>query len=193
MDAVQLYMTRYGPMRADGEGLFQGLSDEQIRQCPHPAVNSIAWLVWHMARVEDMAVSRLVARRPPLISDGDWLARLGVTRCDVGTAMTDEEVADLSARLDLDGLRAYWRAVGDRTVSVVQALRPDELDEVNEAEYVRQVCAEDGLFVEEAGWVVDYLEGKSKGLMLSQLALTHLFSHIGEARVTRALLGLRGR
>lgn len=193
MDAVQLFMTRYAPMRADGEGLFEGLADEQVRRCPHPAVNSIAWLVWHMARVEDMAVSRLVARRPSLISEADWQHRLGVTRRDVGTAMTDDEVDELSARLDLDGLRAYWRAVGERTVGMVQVLRPDELDETNEPEYVRQVCAEDGLFVEPAGWVVEYLAGKSKGLMLSQFALTHLFGHIGEARVTRALLGLRGR
>ncbi len=188
MDAVQLFMTRYGPMRADGEGLFQGLTDEQIRTSPYPAVNSIAWLVWHMARAEDTAVNRLVARRPPLISESEWPARLGVTRRDVGTAMTDDEVTDLSARIDLDGLRAYWRAVGERTLDVVQALRPEQLDEVNEPEYVRQVCAEDGLFVEEAASVITYLEGKSKGLMLSQLALTHLFGHIGEARVTRTLL-----
>jgi hypothetical protein len=193
MDAIQFFMTRYGPMRADGEGLFDGLTDEQIRQSPHPAVNSIAWLVWHMARAEDLAVSRLVDRRPPLISGSEWPARLGVARRDVGTGMTDDEVTDLSARIDLDGLRAYWGAVGERTVSVVQALRPEELDEVNEPAYVRQVCTEDGLFVEQAGWVVSYLEGKTKGLMLSQLALTHPFGHIGEARVTRALLGLRGR
>jgi hypothetical protein len=193
MDAIQFFMTRYVPVRADGESLFQGLSEEQIRHCPHPAVNSIAWLVWHMARAEDLAVSRLVARRPPLISGSEWPGRLGVARRDVGTAMSDDEVAELSARLNLDGLRAYWGAVGEQTISVVQTLRPEQLDEVNEPEYVRQVCAEDGLFVEQAGWVVSYLEGKTKGLMLSQLALTHPFGHIGEARVTRALLGLRGR
>ena len=191
MDAVQFFMTRYGSARASGEGLFQGLTDEQIRTCPHPAVNSIAWLIWHMARAEDLAVSRLVARRPPVISDGAWPVRLGVSRRDVGTGMTDDEVADLSARLNLDGLRSYWDAVGERTVSVVQALSPEQLDEINEPEYVRQICAEDGLFVDEAGWVITYLEGKTKGLMLSQLALSHLFSHIGEARVTRALFGLR--
>ena len=72
MDAVQFFMTRYGSTRASGESLFEGLTDEQIRTCPHPAVNSIAWLVWHMARVEDVAVSRLVARRPPVISDSEW-------------------------------------------------------------------------------------------------------------------------
>lgn len=146
-----------------------------------------------MARAEDLAVNRLVARRPPVISDSEWPARLGVSRRDVGTGMTDDEVADLSTRLNLDGLRAYWGAVGERTVNVVKALRPEELDEINEPEYVRQICAEDGLFVESAGWVVTYLEGKTKGLMLSQLALSHLFSHIGEAQVTRALFGLRGR
>ena len=91
---------------------------------PASAVNSLAWLLWHMARVEDVAISRLVARRPPLISDSEWLARLGASRRDVGTAMTDDEVADLSARLNLEGLRAYWGAVGERTVSVVEALRP---------------------------------------------------------------------
>ncbi len=193
MDAIQFFMTRHGPAHADGEALLQGLADDQVRHCPHPAVNSLAWLLWHMARVEDVAISRLVARRPQLIYEGDWLARLNATRRDVGTAMTDEEVSGLSARIDIGGLRDYWQAVGERTVAVVRELRPSDLDEANEAEYIHQVCAEDGLFVDEAGWVIDYLEGKSKGLMLSQMALTHVFGHIGEGRVTRALLGFRGR
>ncbi len=188
MDAIQFFMTRHGAAHAEAAGLFTGLTDDQIRSCPHPAVNSIAWLLWHIARVEDVAINRLVARRPMVIHEIDWLARLKVTRRDVGTAMTDEEVSDLSARIDLGGLRDYWHAVGERTVAVLRDVRPDDLDEVNDAEYVRRMCDDDAIFSDAAAGVVDVLSNKSKGQMLSQLGLSHHFGHIGEARVTRTLL-----
>jgi hypothetical protein len=38
---------------------------------------------------------------------------------DIGTGMADDEVSDLSARLDLAALRDYYTAVGRRTVEVV--------------------------------------------------------------------------
>jgi hypothetical protein len=44
---------------------------------------------------------------------------------DVGTGMGDDEVSDLSARLDLVALRGYYTAVGRRTLEVVRSLRPE--------------------------------------------------------------------
>jgi DinB superfamily len=43
------------------------VTDEQVRSSPIKGVNTIAWLLWHMARAEDLAVNRFVAQRyrPP--------------------------------------------------------------------------------------------------------------------------------
>jgi hypothetical protein len=106
---------------------LRGLSEAQMWRRPD-GLHSIAWLVWHMARYED-SLSLLLAGRPQVVDEEAWLPRLQVSLRDTGTGMRDDEVSDLSARLDLAALRDYYIAVGRRTVEVVRSLRPEALDE----------------------------------------------------------------
>jgi hypothetical protein len=190
---VQFFLLRYESLhgRNDDE-LLGGLADDQVRQRPLPGVNSIAWLLWHMTRCEDIGVNRLVADRPQVLLDGDWPARLKVSLTDIGTGMADDEVTNFSARVDLDGLRAYRAAVGRRTLEVVHRLRPEDLDQVLDPAHARRVV-EEGALGANAGWVEDKWRGVTKGWCLAQLGLTHNFTHFGEAFRMRRLLGSRRR
>src|SRR5512145_2911341 len=49
--------------RSAAERTFGGLSDEQMRVRPREDLNSLAWLLWHIARVEDSMVNRVLAGR----------------------------------------------------------------------------------------------------------------------------------
>ena len=77
--------------------LTDGLSERELRGRPHPKANTIVWLVWHIARVEDVGVNRFVVDGRQVMDRDDWVTRLRVTRRDVGTGMTDAEVDGLSA------------------------------------------------------------------------------------------------
>jgi hypothetical protein len=55
-----------------------------------------------------------------VFDEGGWTSRLGAGRREVGTAMTSDEVSDLTARVSIPALRAYWVAVGQRTVDIIQ-------------------------------------------------------------------------
>jgi hypothetical protein len=110
--------------------------------------------------------------------------------------MTADEVADLSARIDLEALRDYWAAVGHRTLSVVERLRPQDLDADNSPAYIIEVVNEDNMFREAGRWGEGNWTGlpdRSKGYFLAYLGLTHSFMHFGEAMATRSLLGRPGR
>jgi hypothetical protein len=37
--------------------VFDGLSDHQMRLRPGEGLNSLVWLLWHMARTEDVAIT----------------------------------------------------------------------------------------------------------------------------------------
>lgn len=197
MDACQFFLLRYEPVhRAVAEGLLGGLTDDQIRARPVDGVNPIAWIVWHIARGEDLGVSRFVGHRPQLFFEEGWGQRLNVPDADLGTGMTAEEVAGLSARIDLDGLRAYWALLERRTRSIVGDLLPEDLDAVNDATYIREVVETDRMFREAGRWGEGYwaeLPDRSKGYFLGYLGLTHTWAHYSEAMVTRSLLGLPGR
>lgn len=193
MDALDFFLLRYRELRAErgvvGD-LRTGLTDDQWRRRPHPGVNPIAWLVWHTARVEDVGVNAFIAGRPQVLHAGGWLERTKTARRDVGTGMTDAEVDELGATLDLDGLRGYWDAVGRATLEVVESLRGQAIDDVVPAERVRQAAAADGVVAPNAGWLTDFwAKGRTRAWMLTQTASLHPYGHYFEARVVKGLWG----
>lgn len=192
MDAVDFFLVRYDALhRTLPDDLLKGLTEAQVRGRPHPGVNTIAWLMWHAARVEDVGVNRFVVDGTQVLDDG-WLERLGVGRRDVGTGMTDAEVDQLSARVDLGALRGYWEALAQRTLKVVETLRGRDLDELVPADRVQRVCADEGAVAPGAGWLAEFWGNRrSRGFMLAQTPLLHVYGHYFEARVVAGLWGSR--
>lgn len=102
MDALQFFTMRYDAIHTGFvDDILGGLSDNQVRARPH-GLNSIAWLLWHTARVEDVAVNRFIGDRPQVLLAGNWIGQLGIERRDVGVGMAAAEVDDLS-------LGSTWR------------------------------------------------------------------------------------
>jgi DinB superfamily len=191
MDAVQLFLTRYdGTHTVTTERVFDGLTDDEARRRPHPAVNSIAWLLWHIARFEDVGLSRLVADRPQLFDEGRWATRLGVPRRDGGFGMTLDEVDGLSRAVDLGALRAYWSAVGERTVEIAGALRPERLDEVVGPEEARRVLVDEavGAHPADQDGLARIWTDRTRGWYLMQLGLAHNVGHLYDMQVVRGML-----
>jgi hypothetical protein len=188
VNALDLFTLRYDVVHGEFlDELFAGLTDAQLRERPR-GVNSIVWLVWHAARVQDAAVSRFVADRPQVLDEG-WNPRLGFARRDVGTGMAAGEVEALSRDVDVAALRGYHRAVSDRTKAIATALPPAAWSEVVPGEQVRRVVAADGLLVEAGKWVEDFwADGRTRGWFLLQVGLLHPYGHWFEAMVTRGFL-----
>ena len=92
MDTRDLFLEQHAAMHTAAVGgnkmsaaerTFAGLTDEQMRVRPREDLNSIAWLMWHIARAEDILVGQVVAGGAQLFDEG-WKKRLGVTRPDFG-------------------------------------------------------------------------------------------------------------
>ena len=65
MDALDFFLLRYDEThRALVKDLLASAPDAELRGRAHPGVNTVAWLVWHSARVEDVGVNRFVVDRP---------------------------------------------------------------------------------------------------------------------------------
>ena len=188
MDTIDFFVRHYERLHMQVERDFlHELSEAQMRLRPH-GLNSIAWLVWHMARYEDL-LNLLLVGRPQLLDEEDWLRRLHLSRRDLGTGMADDEVSDLSARLDLAALCDYYTAVGRRTVEVVRSLRPEALDEVPDLHRLRAA----GVVRENVLGVIEQREGQSKGQWLGQWGMSHSQGHRGQATMICRLHGIRRR
>lgn len=192
MDAIDFFLIRYRELHGFlVDDAVRGLSEAQVRGRPHPGVNTVAWLLWHTARIEDVGVNRFVADRPQVLDDG-WLPRLGIRRRDVGTGMSDPEVDDLSASIDLAALRGYWDAVTRRTLDVAETLRGSDLGTLVPAEHVKRVSFAEGAVTTEAAWLAEFwANARSRAWVLAQTPLLHVYGHWFEARVTAGLWGVR--
>jgi hypothetical protein len=192
MDAIGFFLSRYGDLHGGlVDGLLAKLSEAQLRRRPHPGVNTISWLVWHSARIEDLALNRFLSDRRQVLDEG-WLERLAVPRRDVGTGMTDAQVDELSTRIDLQALKGYWDAVTARTLEVVETLRGSDLEAVVPAEQVRAAVRADSAVAPGVEWLTEFWAGgRTRAWMLAQTALLHPYGHYYEARVVSGLWGAR--
>ena len=112
------------------DDLTDGLTDELANYRPTPEANSIAWLIWHSARVQDIQVCDIAKT---LASPGDvwtrdgWVDRFGLDlpRDDTGYGHSPDDVAKVRASAEL--LKGYYRAVHDMTLEFVTTLTPADL------------------------------------------------------------------
>ena len=199
MDLIRFFLDLHAVTHAPevsgasgAERWLSGLSDEQLRRRPGPGLNSIVWLLWHMARTEDVAVNLVVAARAQVL-DNAWARAMNLARRDMGTGMTSDEVAELSERANIVEVRRYRAAVGARTREVVRGLRADVWAEVlTVADTTRAVDA--GAFGPSDEWIAGVghrpWQGHTRALQLGQSAIRHNTAHIGEAVTLRSLPGL---
>lgn len=105
MTLARLFLERYDPLTTYWlPGVLGRVDDDEMRRRPHPRCNSIAWILWHIARVEDAGLNRFVADDPQVFDEGGWAERMNVPLRHHGSGMTLAEVDDLSARIDLAAL-----------------------------------------------------------------------------------------
>ncbi|MCQ4121837.1 mycothiol transferase [Rhodococcus tibetensis] len=91
--------------------------------------NTIAWLVWHLTRVQDDHVAG-VAGTEQVWTSGGWCERfdLPFPVAAIGYGQSSAEVARVTTAAGL--LLGYHDAVHDRTVDYVQSIGPDDLDRI---------------------------------------------------------------
>jgi hypothetical protein len=163
------------------------LTDEQLRQIPGGHLHSIAWLLWHIARTEDVTINVLLANTDQLLYADHWFEHLAIPIRDIGTEMSVADITALSTKIDIAALRAYRFAVGQRTREIVQHVTARELRQRVEPERIERVKTE-GAVVPAAYGVVEYWGRHSKGNLLLIPTTRHSFTHLNEAGRVRQKL-----
>jgi hypothetical protein len=203
MDAAGFFLVQHASLHASDVGgapsyfdrVLGGLSEADLRARPGAGLNSILWLLWHMARTEDASVNLVVADGRQVLDD-DWIGRLGVPWRHIGTGMSEDEAAELTRRADAAAVRAYRDAVGRRTREVVRSLAPAAwVEPVTRADTARAAAA--GAFGPKAGWAdaagFPPWQDQSRAARLAGGALRHNAMHLGEAVTVRGLAGRSAR
>ncbi|HEV7687276.1 MAG TPA: DUF664 domain-containing protein [Acidimicrobiia bacterium] len=167
MDVAALLVELYGRIPPLVREAVDGLDDKQLAERPAPGANSIAWLVWHLTRIQDHHVSELLAGGQ-LWVDGGWAERFGLDPDpqNHGYGHSAEEVA--AVRPDGPGILVeYLDAVWGRTRDLLEGLTAADLDRVVDRRWDPPVTL---------------------GVRLVSIADDSL-QHVGQAAYVRGLLG----
>ncbi|MFQ6088944.1 MAG: DinB family protein [Candidatus Methanofastidiosia archaeon] len=161
--------------------LWTNLSEDDFRRIPNKSINSIAWHLWHSARIEDITVSFLIANLPQVLETENYYKTLNIDFKDTGNSMNIEEMKILSTKINMEELRQYQIAVGKRTQEIIKSFTPEILNtkvSVNALEKIRVK----GAVLKDASWLLDFW-GKKKiaGIVLMPLT-RHLMVHINKSK-----------
>ncbi|MCS0637030.1 DinB family protein [Streptomyces sp. LP05-1] len=130
MNSAELLVEAYGRIRETVHEAVDGLGAEELNARLDPGANSIAWLVWHLTRVQDDHIADAAGGEQVWTADG-WADRFGLPfdPAETGYGHSAAEVGKVrieSAEL----LTGYHDAVHERTTAYLEGLRPQSLNRV---------------------------------------------------------------
>lgn len=188
--AIDLFLSQHAMLHTSGvsnsglpsfeDEVFADIEPELIRRIPKNAEHSIAWCIWHIARIEDVTMNLLAAGSPQLFNRGGWRELMGIEIAHTGNAMDADAVDELSDMINIGALREYRKSVGMRTREIVQSLTAEEVtsnvDPIRNIEVLKQ-----GAVIEEARGIADYWGRHTIAGLLLMPATRHSFVHLNEA------------
>jgi uncharacterized damage-inducible protein DinB len=127
--ANDLLVDGFGRVRQTVHDAVDGLDEDRLGYRPDRDANSVAWLVWHLTRVQDDHVAG-VAGGEQLWTSGGWLERFRLP-FDVGATgygQSSDEVGQVRATAEL--LAGYQDAVHRSTVDYLATVTDDDYDRV---------------------------------------------------------------
>jgi hypothetical protein len=129
MTTAELLADAFGRIRHAVHNVLDGLTREQLAHRVDRDANSIAWLVWHLTRVQDDHVADVAGVEQAWTSRG-WVERFDLpfdVRA-IGYGQRSEDVAAVQVAGDL--LRLYYDDVHKQTIRYVARLRDVDLERI---------------------------------------------------------------
>jgi len=168
MTSAELLADAYGRVGAMVHDALEGLTAEELTFQVDDGANPIAWLIWHLARVQDDHIAPLVGTEQVWTSAG-WAERFGLPLpvTDTGYGHRSDQVA--AVRADVANLLGYYDAVEQVTLEYVRGLSEDDLDRIVDERWdppvslgVRliSVLGDDVAHAAQAAYVRGIIEGR---------------------------------
>ena len=160
--------------------LLQDLSGAEYRVMPTAKDETIAWVLWHIARIEDLTMNMLAAGTGQIFSEA-WQKRLNAPIRDTGNALNDREIMELSFSLDPAALRAYRDAVGIRTREIVAQLPAEDFRRKVSPRDLQRIREEGGVTEQEDSvWLLDFWGKKDVAGLLLMPPTRHVILHLND-------------
>jgi hypothetical protein len=139
MTTAELLGDAFDRIREVVHNVCDGVTAEELLARPTPHCNSIAWLIWHLSRIQDDHIAE-VAGVQQVWTAGGWAAKFALPFADseTGYGDTPEQVAAVAVT-SAGLLTGYYDAVHAQTLPFVAGLTDSDLDRVVDENWVPPV------------------------------------------------------
>jgi uncharacterized damage-inducible protein DinB len=130
MHAKDILIDGFHRIREEVHATVEDLGPDDLNARPAAGTNSIAWLVWHLTRVQDDHVADAFGLEQVWTAQG-WEKRFGLDlpRHDTGYGHSSAKVAKV--RVDsVELLTGYCDAVHEQTLDALRSLTAKDLERV---------------------------------------------------------------
>jgi uncharacterized damage-inducible protein DinB len=130
MTSAELLAEAFGRVRDIVHAAVAGLSAEQMAYRIDGSANSIAWLVWHLTRIQDDHIAD-VARTEQVWVSGGWAERFGLPFPPLADGYGHSSADVAAVRVESpDLLTSYYDAVHEQTIHFVAGLTDADLPRI---------------------------------------------------------------
>ncbi|MDQ3616241.1 MAG: DinB family protein [Actinomycetota bacterium] len=135
METANLLLDAFGRIRDLTHDVVDGLGPGQLTARVDDRANTIAWLVWHLSRVQDDHIAE-VAQVEQAWTTGSWVEQFGLPfePSATGYGHSADDVAAVRVESG-ELLSGYHDAVHQNTVKYLQHLSGDDLDRIVDASW----------------------------------------------------------
>ena len=130
MNAVDILTDAFDRLPDLVTDAVRDLTPDQLTFRTDPVANTIAWLIWHLTRVQDDHIAEMMGAEQLWTAEG-WAARFelpfDVAATGYGQSPTEAGAVRVS---DPALLTAYYDAVHARTIDYLAELRESDLDRI---------------------------------------------------------------
>ncbi len=145
----------------------EGQDAEQLHFVPEGESHSVAWVLWHATRIEDLFFQQLFQSKPEIWAEGDYAAKTGLPEKGFGTGQTTAEARGMQ----IQDLAAFWEYQ-----DAVHAASDSYLAGLTEADLEREIRLRD--------------RTETLGESITLHLVMHLNGHRGEINLIRGMHGV---
>lgn len=118
MNTADVLADMFGRIQESVHEVVEGLSEDDLGVRLDDGANSIAWLVWHLARVQDDHVADAAGLEQVWTAQG-WAGRFGLPFADAETGYGQSAAQVARVRAGAALLTGYYDAVHEQTLGFV--------------------------------------------------------------------------
>jgi hypothetical protein len=168
MKSNDLLLDAFGRIHETVAAALQGADGDTLARRPAGNGNSMAWLIWHLSRVEDAQVAS-AAGLPQVWTAQGFAGRFGLPLPERDTGYGHSSVQVDAVRASRELLLEYYDAVHRQTAGFLETLADDDFDRIVDTRWNPPVT----LGVRLVSTIADCLEHVGQAAYAKGLDATH--------------------